>query len=167
LAITIFGRGYPLSAVDDGSTLSLSYNGTAILDITSSGLSGTITSLGSTVTTTTVKATTVTGSTVSGDTVSASTVKAVTVTGTTVSGDTVSANVLKFVNGSFTTSLSSGVTTSGGKTDLCFTTSAAGKAWNGVNGLHGTTLCADYMIRFYNPGGVAMYVPAFSAIASA
>jgi uncharacterized protein YjbI with pentapeptide repeats len=91
MAITLFGRGIPLSAVDDGSTLSVAYNGAALLDITSAGISAgtgitvnTTTFTATTFSGTNVKVTTVTATTVSGA-ISADTVKATTITGTNIS----------------------------------------------------------------------------------
>lgn len=75
MGITLFGRGVPLSAVDDGTTLQVAYGGTAIMDITTSGLSGTIGyAYGTTITATNLKATNVSATLVSATTICGATV---------------------------------------------------------------------------------------------
>jgi hypothetical protein len=144
MAVTIFGRGIPMSAVGVSDTqINVAVGGTAILDIHSTGVSALAISA-ATLTPATLNGTTVTGSVVYGTAVSGTSVSATTITAGTFLGN---------------------AATSGGSTKLAFVAPSGGKMVSGYSGINANmVVCADALLcATYN--AVQYYIPCFSAYA--
>lgn len=152
MAITIFGRGFPMVMVaESDDLLTFQLDGGTLMALTNTGVVSATTFSGTSMAVTTVGGTTLTATTVSGTTFKATTVTATDLSSTNVKATTATAST--FSGAAF----SGSIATSAGGTNWAF--SAPGSATMGAQ--------VTSANRWLNVvvGGTTYYVPAFTTYA--